>query len=241
MSLVLPPSIVLAFAFDAGPDYIAEVPVDSQIGIENGVASYTDGFPPLNFLDPTLGGIPPRGKDFNGILYAISANVAWMRAGMPFTFNGALPLLATGYNIGAMVVASADPATFFFSKTNNNADNPEVDPTNWVPYSPIANVTGYATVAPAAGTYDDFSVDPGVGTLDIDTTLGDVVITGFYRGYDGRRLTVSNTGPNLLTILANSLGSVATGRVRMAADLTLTTNGSVTIKTVYAISRWIQD
>jgi len=63
MSLVYPPSISVPFARDAVAPYIRVVPVSSQIGIQNGAASWATGFVPLNMTLKTAGGTAPFGSD----------------------------------------------------------------------------------------------------------------------------------------------------------------------------------
>ncbi|TIW87308.1 MAG: hypothetical protein E5V52_04410 [Mesorhizobium sp.] len=46
----LPAKFPVAWGASASPSYIRSIPLGSQIGIVNGAASLTDGFPPLNFL-----------------------------------------------------------------------------------------------------------------------------------------------------------------------------------------------
>ena len=70
MSLTKPDKITLPFAASGNKNVI---PVASQIGITGGAASYTDGFPPLTMTPVAAGGIPPSGKDMNGVIYTISA------------------------------------------------------------------------------------------------------------------------------------------------------------------------
>ena len=59
------------------------LPVPSQIGISNGRASFTDGFPPWCF---SAGGYP-WGQDFNGLLFMISAWDQWQNAGAPIYYG----------------------------------------------------------------------------------------------------------------------------------------------------------
>ena len=59
----IPTKFSVPFANSAGGSYIRAIPTASQIGIVDGAASLTDGFPPLNFLTLGAGGIPPFGQD----------------------------------------------------------------------------------------------------------------------------------------------------------------------------------
>jgi hypothetical protein len=66
-------------------------PERSQTGITAGAASLNDGFPPLTMQPKTQGGVPPDGKDFNGILFLLSVAARWMHAGGSFIFDPAFP------------------------------------------------------------------------------------------------------------------------------------------------------
>ncbi|KAA1174648.1 hypothetical protein FP026_29625, partial [Rhizobium tropici] len=70
----IPVKFPIPFAASAGGGYIRAIPQASQIGITNGAASLTDGFPPLTFLPVGAGGTPPWGQDFNGILNEITVS-----------------------------------------------------------------------------------------------------------------------------------------------------------------------
>ena len=53
----IPSKIPLPFAYSASGSYINTIPTASQIGIVNGKASLTDGFPPLTFSPISAGGV----------------------------------------------------------------------------------------------------------------------------------------------------------------------------------------
>ena len=59
LASAIPIKFPIPFGNSAGGGYIRPIPQASQIGIANGAASLTDGFPPLNFLPLGSGGVPP--------------------------------------------------------------------------------------------------------------------------------------------------------------------------------------
>ena len=63
-------------------------------------ASYEKGFPQSTMKKVTEGGIPPQGKDFNGILNEISSHTVWTNAGGTYKFNGELSNAIGGYAKG---------------------------------------------------------------------------------------------------------------------------------------------
>lgn len=122
----LPTRIQLPFADGAGPTYIRTVPVPSQIGVTPGAASYTDGFPPLNFQALALGGIPPAGQDFNGVLHDISGWARWLASGGPIDWSSTFATAIGGYPIRAI---AQHGGIIWISDIDNNASEPGV--ANW--------------------------------------------------------------------------------------------------------------
>ena len=107
------------------------IPVNSQIGITPGLASFTDGFPPLTMTPLVAGGIPPRGEDFNGILYFLSAAARWQQAGGSYAFDSDFSTSVGGYPKGA-ILRSADGTALFMSRVENNTVDPDAGPSaNW--------------------------------------------------------------------------------------------------------------
>ena len=98
-------------------------------------ASYEKGFPQSTMKKVTEGGIPPQGKDFNGILNEISAHTVWTNAGGTYKFNGELSNAIGGYAKGAVLVA--DNLKFaVISLVNNNKINFNTNPSSISPTGP---------------------------------------------------------------------------------------------------------
>lgn len=107
------------------------IPVASQIGVTPGLASFTDGFPPLTMTPLAAGGVPPYGQDFNGILYFLSAAVRWQQAGGSYAFDSAFSSAIGGYPKGALL-RSSDSTAIFMSRVDNNTVDPGAGPSaNW--------------------------------------------------------------------------------------------------------------
>lgn len=126
-----PSKTVLPFAADGGKNTI---PVASQIGIVNGAASFTDGFPPLTRTPVAAGGVPPFGVDVNGILNQISAIAQWANAGAGYVWDSTFSSNSDvdGYPAGARVLRS-DGTGYWLNLVDNNTTNPESSPVGWVP------------------------------------------------------------------------------------------------------------
>ena len=98
-------------------------------------ASYEKGFPRSTMKKVTEGGIPPQGKDFNGILNEISSHTVWTNAGGTYKFNGELSNAIGGYAKGAVLVA--DNLKFaVISLVNNNKINFNTNPSSISPTGP---------------------------------------------------------------------------------------------------------
>ena len=126
----IPSKIPLPFAYAAGSSYKNTIPVASQIGVVNGKASLTDGFPPLTFQAISAGGIPPFGADFNGILNEITAIQQWQNAGGFFPYDSAFSTAVGGYPKGA-ILQSANFAGLWVSTAENNTTNPDTGGAGW--------------------------------------------------------------------------------------------------------------
>ena len=154
MSLTTPPLIYTPFGVGAGGSYITNpIPVASQIGVTPGAASFTDGFPPLTMQALSAGGIPPKGQDLNGILFAITANTAWVAAGMGYAFDATHASDIGGYPVGATLLM-ADGGGYWLNTTANNTNNPDTTGVGWLPISTFGTVGvaltgGTVTLTPA--------------------------------------------------------------------------------------------
>ena len=238
MSGVTPPvyPIVEPFGASAGSDYIQlPVPVPSQIGITNGEASFTDGFPPLCFTDPTAGGIPPRGKDFNGLLYMITDYCKLIQAGQLAVWNSDASAAFSGYAVGARLVSASTPGRIWINNLDGNTNDPDVNSSGWYTAEPRQ---GALSLSP--GTNNDVAL-PNAGDLflDIDTSAGAVNITGFVAQRNGQKLYISNVGSNLLQILALNAGSAAANQLRAPTDMGLITNQSASMVWSSEIGKWL--
>jgi len=112
------------------------IPVDSSTSTDNnGVATFDKGFPQITMQPLSAGGIPPSGKDMNGVLYSVTIQQQWQNAGMGYLFDSAYASNISGYPQGA-TIPSSDYSGFWINTTNGNTNNPEGTtalPTGWVP------------------------------------------------------------------------------------------------------------
>ena len=160
----MPTKIQLPFAANAGSSYKRVIPVASQIGIQNGAASYNDGFPPLNFLPVAAGGVPPFGQDMNGILNAISSLSRWYSAGAPIFYDSTFQTAIGGYPKGSVVQSNITFGQFWISSTDNNITDPDTGGAGWTNLSAVGGVL--------TGTLPNPSLAVGAAASNIGTLSG---------------------------------------------------------------------
>jgi len=203
MPVPVPTKLQEAFGTSAGGSYITNpIPVPSQIGITNGAASFTDGFPPLTMTELSSGGIPPFGQDMNGILYMMSGTDAFYCSGNVFPYDSTYAAAISGYKKGA-VLLSADGWGFWLNKADGNVSDPEgATPVNWVPafqhgHSIISGLTN-ANVALTPTQFEKtFIILEGALTGNIQIEFPDILM----------QWVVINNTTNAYTITA--IGSVS--------------------------------
>ncbi|MEN2711417.1 hypothetical protein [Sphingomonas sp. VL_57B] len=133
----LPSRFPIPFGNNAGASYIRAIPTDAQTPTPTDApASLHDGFPPETFQPEGSGGIPPNGKDVNGILYRLSAWARWVAAGGAAVFNSAFSSAAGGYPRFA-ILASTTPGVLWQSTADSNMTDPDGgSAANWIPLTP---------------------------------------------------------------------------------------------------------
>lgn len=100
-----------------------------------GAASYTNGFPAVTMQPVSSGGIPPSGKDFNGILNEGGSVIdRWFSAGAGFPFDSGFAAAIGGYPKGARVLNSGGTA-YWRSIIDDNSNDPDAGSAGWVPDS----------------------------------------------------------------------------------------------------------
>jgi len=150
-----------------------------------GKASFTDGFPPPTMLPITAGGIPPEGKDFNGILYDITSHTLWVNAGGQYQFDSALVTAIGGYPAGMVIQDNAGIASYVSAVSNNTVDfnvTPSSIGVQWLPFGGPAfsnitvNTTGGNTSLSAIQALAQFITVTGTlvanATITVPAKLG---------------------------------------------------------------------
>lgn len=110
-------------------------------------ATYRLGFPPITMQSIRLGGKPPKGTDFNGVLFDITENISFLCKGGRYQYNAGLSTLIGGYPEGSNLLLD-DNVTEVVSTVAGNQNNPNIDMTGWI-LKP--NKTTAVNVADASG------------------------------------------------------------------------------------------
>lgn len=130
-----PDRIPLPWADGAVAPYVNDIPTGSQVGVTNGAASFTDGFPPLNFVPIAAGGYPPRGADANGILRQITAGLQWLQAGVISSFDQDFADVIGGYPQDAVLKSNQYPGLLWTSLVDDNVADPDSGSADWLPFN----------------------------------------------------------------------------------------------------------
>jgi hypothetical protein len=123
----------IPFANSAGASYIRTVPKDAVTPTSSDApASLEEGFPPECFTPEGSGGIPPSGKDFNGILRDITDGLQWVQSGGPAIFNSDFSTAIGGYPKGARLASTVTAGVEFISLVDGNTTDPDsISSANW--------------------------------------------------------------------------------------------------------------
>ncbi|MFV8908097.1 hypothetical protein ABQ333_22970 [Serratia fonticola] len=122
------------------------IPNNSQIGIDDGRASYDDGFPPLTRTPLSAGGKPPYGTDMNGVLFDITGSARWSAAGASYKYDSTFSSAIGGYPKSSILLNSTLNGTWL-NTIENNQNNPEESLSGWVPLNYYGN-----TIVTVSGT-----------------------------------------------------------------------------------------
>lgn len=201
-----------------------------------GKASFTEGFPAVTMMPIVAGGIPPEGKDFNGILYDITTHTVWVNAGGQYQFDATLSTEIGGYPAGMVLQNNAGTASYVSAVANNTTDfntTPSSIGTLWLPYSGKAfsnvtiNTTGGTTVLTAIQAAADFITV--TGTLTSNATLT-------FPAALGSRTIINNT-TGAFSVTAIALGGAGVPIFQGGADTVICDGTNVRYEDSSALTR----
>lgn len=146
------------------------IPVDSSTTTDNnGVATFDKGFPPVTMQPLSAGGIPPSGKDMNGVLYSTTIQQQWQNAGMTYPFSQDFSDAVSGYPKGAIVPSSVYTGQWLnLNEANGTSpESPTGANTGWVPI----NNYGVTQIAMTSGSVVMSSLQAAKDRIIISGTL----------------------------------------------------------------------
>lgn len=194
------------------------IPNPSQIGINPGLASFTDGFPPATRAPVASGGIPPYGEDMNGILNQLSAPIQWDQAGGRYPYLSAFATAIGGYPLSA-IIQSSDGAGSWLNTSANNSNDPEaavVSPT-WQP----VGFRGISTIPLTNANVTLTNLQSARETIIFTGTLtANVVVTvqAFTKDFKFINATTGNFTVSVKTSAGAALGIDQGGKLDLYGD-----------------------
>ncbi|EJP3800511.1 phage tail protein [Salmonella enterica] len=99
---------------------------------DSGNAAYDSGFPPVTMTPISAGGIPPHGKDFNGLMHDITAAIRYVQAGGLYTYNADFAGAIGGYAKDAILAGVSTTAVWLNTIDDNLTDPEGADSAGWV-------------------------------------------------------------------------------------------------------------
>ncbi len=130
----IPTRFQKAWGEAAAGSYIRTVPLNSQIGVQDGAASFETGWVPDNFSPVVSGGVPPFGQDFNGLHNILTKWDQWYQARGAIPYDAAFATAVGGYPQGAILDSAVVFGAQWCSLVDNNLTDPD-DPlssTSWI-------------------------------------------------------------------------------------------------------------
>ena len=149
----IPSKFQIPWASSAGSSYIRTIPQASQISIQNGAASLTDGFPPNTFIPPAAGGVGPFGQDMNGILKQITQWNQWQQAGGSISYDATFQSSIGGYPKNSIILSATTNNLYWLSTVDNNITNPDTGGAGWTKFGIALQPTRTVLTVAGTGTY----------------------------------------------------------------------------------------
>lgn len=135
LSSNIPAKFPMPWGNSAGSSYIRPIPTGSQIGVQDGAASLTDGFPPKSLTPIIAGGVPPFGQDANGILKQITQWNQWQQAGGAIPYDSVFQSNIGGYPLGSIVSSATQLGVLWQNTVEANITNPDAGGAGWSTFS----------------------------------------------------------------------------------------------------------
>lgn len=165
--IAYPATIVEPFAINGDKNTIPVAPDAIP-----GHASLDLGFPVLTRTPIESGGVPPSGRDFNGIFNLITQHSVFLNAGGQYKFDAALAAYIGGYSKG-MILINNGGDTLYMSLTDGNAIDFNT--------TPAAIGVAWRVIATGVAGSSVSTVNTSGGTVSLGSEQADsdiILITG---------------------------------------------------------------
>ena len=162
--------------------------------VDSTAASLALGFPIATFTPIPLGGTPPNGEDFNGILNWLSSINQWIQAGGQAFYNAAFSTSIGGYPNGALLMAAA-MTNLWQSTVDNNTSDPDTGGANWTNVPTLSGGIPSGTIVSMGPTL------PSGWMQVLNSAAAAVSRTGAYAGIFGMWGTTFGAGDGSTTFV----------------------------------------
>ncbi|WP_079953299.1 phage tail protein [Salmonella enterica] len=125
-----PRQLAVPFASDGAKNTVPDKA--TQQTKESGNAAYDSGFPPVTMTPIAAGGIPPHGRDFNGLMHDITAAIRYVQAGGLYTYNADFAGAIGGYAKDAILAGTETPSIWLNTIDDNLTGPEDGDSAGWV-------------------------------------------------------------------------------------------------------------
>ncbi len=160
--MIQPELLPIPFARDATSGTKNNIPDVPSPTLPAQTATWTLGFPAVTMQPLAVGGIPPLGQDFNGVLGAISEHTVYQNAGGVYLFDQAFADAIGGYSKGAVLMDDAKGA-LYASLVDANTTNFNTSPESiGVQWKPIAGLLATETQIGTAAIATQAEVEAGI-------------------------------------------------------------------------------
>jgi hypothetical protein len=205
-----------------------------------GKASFTEGFPAVTMMPIVAGGIPPEGKDFNGILFDITTHTVWVNAGGQYQFDASLSTAIGGYPAGMVLQNTAGTASYVSAVANNTTDfnsTPSSIGTLWLPYS--GRSFSNSAISTTGGTIVLTVTQAASKFITVTGTLTSNSVLTFPAAYGEWSIINATTGAFSVTAIA--LGGSGVPILQGGADNVFCNNTNIRYEGSSAITRTLGD
>ncbi len=209
-----PTIIPIPFAENGNKNVLPESPASST----SNLASWSYGFPDITRKDKSDGGLPPSGKDFQGIFYTLSEHAYYQQSGGVYLWSNKV-----NYNVGSIVrIVDSSGACHWFRALKQSGPNiagiGAKDPASSGNVSYIADDTTataywqnvdlvYATTSRTGVVKVGTNIDVANGVISVKTANGSTL--GLVK--QGTNVTIANGVVSVATANGSTLGLVKQG------------------------------